>query len=190
MTLGWIPTMFIGLIVFALVFISVSPIVDELIPIYNDLNTDIPHSMTANWTMSGLIALFGAESIMTLITFGISGYINSVQSRDGGVMGGTNTGISVLQATVVSLLGILSLIVIMFCIVPVVDLFTDFATTLEITDPTMLLSMSKVIAFSDYTYWIVFLIGVVFFLTPLFSLWAIHSYTSESTQIMQEEGNY
>lgn len=85
MTVAWIPMFVTGLIVFSLCFITAHAIVDELIPTWNDLNADVPHSTHANWSMSILVSLIGATPVSCLITYVISGWMNAVQSQSGEV---------------------------------------------------------------------------------------------------------
>jgi hypothetical protein len=85
MTVSWIPMFITGLIVFSLCFLTAQYIVDQLMPVWNGLDTDVPHSSNANWAMSFLIALIGATPVSCIITYVISGWMNAVQTQSGEV---------------------------------------------------------------------------------------------------------
>lgn len=85
MTVGWIPQLIIGLGVFAMCFIVVGVILDDITATYNDLNADlpVPHSTASSWTMDMLIKMIGATPFTALITYAISGYMNATQEQSG-----------------------------------------------------------------------------------------------------------
>lgn len=87
MTVGWIMQLFIGIGVFALCFITVGVVLDNIIPVYNDLNADMPHSTMSNWLMDSLVKMIGATPLTCIIVYAISGYMNAVQSQSGDAYG-------------------------------------------------------------------------------------------------------
>lgn len=83
MTIGWIPQLIIGLAVFSMCFITVGVILDNIIPVYNDLNTDLPHSTMSNWAMDNLIKMIGATPLTAVVCYALSGYMNATQEQSG-----------------------------------------------------------------------------------------------------------
>lgn len=94
-------------------------------------------------------------------------------------------GVNVLQAMMVSVFGILILIIQMFAFSPIIDLFTDLATSLEIDNPSMLLSMSSMVKFSDWIYIIVAIVGITMFVYPIIVVVKKHRYVAVDTQQSQ-----
>ena len=84
-TLGAIPYAVLVLVIFALVFLAMGVVVDEVIRVENTLMNDsvIPYSLQKHDTMEFLAACFKAMSFIAVLVVIIFLIMNGVQKRSG-----------------------------------------------------------------------------------------------------------
>jgi hypothetical protein len=80
------------------------------------------------------------------------------------------------QALAVSATGIITLVFDVFCLGTVVDYFTYLASTLPIELPVFKDIMSQMIIFSQWFYYIIAILGVLFVLYPIAYVIRRHRY--------------
>jgi hypothetical protein len=99
---------------------------------------------------------------------------------------------NVLQAMMVSVFGILTLVICMFAWAPVIDMFSDLGTSLEIINPSMLHSMDGILWFGKYIYYIIAITGVTLFVYPIIVVVKKHKYArvEAQQQLMSDENTW
>lgn len=89
------------------------------------------------------------------------------------------------QALVLGASGLIMLVILNFCLGIVVDFFTDFASLLEIQNLTLRECMGTIMSFSQWFYWIINIMMVLFCAYPIIFIIFRHRYSEVQIQDQQ-----
>lgn len=99
-------------------------------------------------------------------------------------------GASVIQDLGFSIFGLLILVIDTLALGPIVDYFVDFATTLEILNPSMMSSMAGMVWFGNWFYYILFITGVLFLVYPILRRFGRHKYAGSDAALINDESGW